>query len=67
MELTKEHFDEAISRLATKDDLQSSEEEMLFRITDAMATIEEGLEPEERITLIEQKLDTVEKILHAQL
>jgi len=54
MELTKEHFDEAISRLATKDDLQSSEEEIFFRITDAIAAIEEGLEPEERITLIEQ-------------
>jgi hypothetical protein len=66
-ELTKEQFDEAVRSLATKDDLQRSRDELLFRIVDAMAAIEEGLEPEERLALIEQKLNRVEQILHREL
>ena len=41
--------------------------QILFRIADALATIEEGLEPEERLVLIEQKLNRVEQILHREL
>jgi hypothetical protein len=66
-ELTKEQFDEAVKSLATRDDLQRIRDEILFRIADALATIEEGLEPEERLALIEQKLNRVEQILHLEL
>jgi hypothetical protein len=41
MELTKEYFDEVVSRLATKEDLQDIRDEILLRISDAMASIEE--------------------------
>jgi len=66
-ELTKEQFDDAVKCLATRDDLLGIRDEILFRVADAMATIEEGLEPEERLALIEQKLDRVEQILHREL
>jgi len=32
-----------------------------------MATIEEGLAPEERLARIDQKFDRLEKILHVEL
>jgi hypothetical protein len=67
MELPQEQFDQAIALLATKEDLQNVKDEILFRITDAMATIEEGLDPEQRLALIEQKLNRIEKILHVEL
>ena len=67
MELTREHFDQVVSHLVTKEELQSVREEILFRITDAMATIEEGLGPEERFAMIEQKLDRIEQILHIEV
>ena len=66
-ELTKEQFDEAVKFLASTDDLLRIRDEILFRIADALATIEEGLEPEERLALIEQKLNRVEQILHREL
>ena len=66
-ELTKEQFDEAVKSLATRDDLQRIRDEILFRIADALATIEEGLESEERLALIDQKLNRVEQILHCEL
>ena len=43
MEITKEQFEQAIARLATKDDLQNAKEELLFTLSDAIATIEENL------------------------
>jgi hypothetical protein len=66
-ELTKEQFDETARFLATKEDLQRSRDELLFRIADSMATIEEGLAPEKRLALIEEKLNRVEQILHREL
>jgi len=66
-ELTKEYFDEVVKNLATKDDVQKSTDEILFRLMDAMATIEEDLGPEERLAHIDQKFDRLEKILHVEL
>ena len=67
MELTKEQFEQAIALLATKEDLQNARDEILFRVTDAMATIEEGLGPEERFALFEDKLHRIEQILHIEV
>src|SRR5258708_6944161 len=53
MEITKEQFEQWVANLATKEDVQNAKEEILFRIIDAMATIEEGLGPEERFALFD--------------
>jgi hypothetical protein len=65
--LTQERFDEVVSHLATKEDVRNSTDELLFRISDAMATVEEGLAPEERLALIEQKLSRIQQIMHDEL
>jgi hypothetical protein len=44
MELTKEHFDEVIKNLATKQDLERAKEEIIFNVVDSTASIEEALE-----------------------
>jgi hypothetical protein len=43
MEITKEQFEQAIAKLATKDDLQNVKDDILFRMFDALASIEESL------------------------
>jgi hypothetical protein len=43
MEITKEQFEQAIAKLATKDDVQKAKDELLFRLSDGIATIEESL------------------------
>ena len=67
MELTKEHFDEVIGRLATKEDLVASKEEILFRVMDAVASVEENTSPDVPLLLLEQKLNRLEQILHVEL
>lgn len=67
MEISKEQFDQVVANLATKEDVQNAKEEILFRIIDAMATIEEGLGPEERFALFEHKLNRIENILHIEV
>jgi hypothetical protein len=32
MEITKEQFEQAIAKLATKDDIQNAKDELLFRL-----------------------------------
>lgn len=67
MSLTQEQFDNLVAHLPSKEDLQNVKDEIIFRISDAMATVEEGLEPEERLALIERKLDRIESILHIEV
>ena len=67
MELSKEHFDEVVKNLATRDFVESKAMEILIHISDAMACIEDGLGPEERLTLIERKLDRLQEILHVEV
>jgi len=67
MELTKEQFEQAIAKLATKENVQDAKEEIVMMITSAMADIEDGLGPEERVTLIERRLDRLQDHLHIEL
>ncbi len=67
MELTKEHFDEVIGHLSTKEDLLASKEEILFRVMDAVASVEENTSPNVRLLLLEQKLNRLDQILHVEL
>jgi hypothetical protein len=43
MELTKEHFDEVIKGLATKEDVERSKEEIVLRFEDGLAVIDDDL------------------------
>ena len=63
MEITQKQFEQAIANLATKDDLKNARDEVILAITDMMANIEDGLEPEERLVLIERKLDRLQEQL----
>jgi|HubBroStandDraft_4_1064222.scaffolds.fasta_scaffold3213999_1 hypothetical protein len=67
MEITKEQFDQAIASLATKEDVKNARDEVILAITDMMANIEEGLGPEERLVLIERKLDRLQDHLHIEV
>ena len=67
MEITKEQFGQAIANLATQDDLKNARDEVILAIADMMANIEEGLEPEERLVLIERKLDRLQEHLHIEV
>lgn len=67
MEITREQFDQVVANMATKEDVQNAKEEILFRLTEAMATIEEGLGPEERFALFERKLNRIEEVLHIEV
>jgi hypothetical protein len=67
MEITKEQFEQAIANLATQDDLKNVRDEVILAIADMMANIEEGLEPEERLVLIERKLDRLQEHLHIEV
>ena len=67
MEITKEQFEQAIGNLATKDDLKNVRDEVILAIADMMANIEEGLGPEERLVLIERKLDRLQDHLHIEV
>jgi hypothetical protein len=67
MKLTREHFDAAIGALATKDYVDAKVGEVLFRLSEAMADIEEGLGAEERLALIERKLDRLQQVLHVEV
>ena len=67
MEITKEQFEQAIAQLATKDDVQNAKEEILFRLSDAMASIEESLDPKERMTSFERLLRRIQNFLHIEV
>jgi hypothetical protein len=43
MEITNEQFEQVIAKLATKDDIQNAKDELLFRLCDAIASLEENL------------------------
>ena len=67
MEITQKQFEQAIANLATQDDLKNVRDEVILAIADMMANIEEGLEPEERLVLIERKLDRLQEHLHLEV
>jgi hypothetical protein len=67
MEITQKQFEQAIANLATQDDLKNVRDEVILAIADMMANIEEGLEPEERLVLIECKLDRLQEHLHIEV
>jgi hypothetical protein len=67
MEITQKQFEQAIANLATQDDLKNVRDEVILAIADMMANIEEGLEPEERLVLIERKLDRLQEHLHIEV
>jgi hypothetical protein len=67
MNLTKEHFDSAISMFATKEDVVFKIDEVLLHITMPWRPFEEGLAPEERLALIEEKLGRIQDSLHIEV
>ena len=78
MELTKEHFDQVVSDLPTKDDLLASEQHVIKRIDEAeeelarmvsagFEDIQNRLDVTEQMKDFEQKFHRLEEALHIKL
>ena len=76
MELTKEHFDRALTDLATKDDLQKAVaplatgeqvEELARMVSSGFEDIQNRLDVREKVIAFERKFQRLEEALHIKL
>jgi hypothetical protein len=75
MELTKEHFDQVVKGLATKQDIRDGVDELARIIAETIAApfterfddLEKRLDVTEQIKLFERKFQKLEEALHIKL